>query len=190
MVESETTFGQTMVLDRTRDNFRATDPLAAVRKYQQHLPPRGRRLWMEHRNNRDYAQVVTGEIYNPAFYYFANWRFFGAAAGLRVLAILSVLCLLRDYRRLGRRVSLSPIEIAWAFDAALLQGVDTNSEVGDIVKQTGHTRIRYGVLKVGLISGDRKDGLPGGGEEGSADRLIFAETKKAVKPAHMQSVGA
>lgn len=145
---------------------------------------------MEHRNNRDYAQIATGEIYNPAFYYFADWRFLGAAAGLEVLAILSVLCLLRDFRRMGRRVSLSPIEIARAFDAPLLQDVDTNREVGDIVKETGNTRIQYGVLKDGLINGDRKDGSLGGGEEGSTDRLIFAETKKVAKPAHMQSFGA
>ena len=192
-VARETTFGQAMILDGSLESFQARDPLPAVIDIINNiLLYAGTVLGTEHNKstNSDWMAHVSGSLYDPLPYYFADWGYFGAAAGLEVLAILSVFCVLRDHRRLGRLVSLSPLEIARAFDAPLLQGVNTNNDVKDIIKQIGSTRIRYGVLKDGLIGGDRKDGSPSASDEGHSDRLVFAETQKVTPPAHMQTFGA
>lgn len=173
---SQSAFGQTMILNETYENFRAKDPMPAVIDRVNNILFYAGIIYGTDHNGTSAPAHVRGRLFNPTYYYIADWRFFGAAAGLEVLVMLAVLCLLRDYRRLGRRVSLSPIEIAMAFDAPLFQSVNTNSDVKDIVNQIGDTRVRYGVLKEGLIGGDRKDEPRSDGEEGQADRLVFAES--------------
>lgn len=48
---------------------------------------------------------------------------------------------------LGRPVSLNPLEIARAFGAPLLDGVDGNSRADDIEMQKGSLGVKYGAVE-------------------------------------------
>lgn len=62
-------------------------------------------------------------------------------------------------RHLGRSVSLSPVEVAKAFNAPLLVEVDSNAEVKKIVEQIGVTRVRYGAVSSSSTrAGGKHDG--------------------------------
>jgi len=66
------------------------------------------------------------------------------------LSALTVLPLLRGWWRLGRQVSLSPIEISRAFGAPeLLVGSASNSDVGELISNVGERGIRYGEVVSG-----------------------------------------
>jgi hypothetical protein len=46
------------------------------------------------------------------------------------------------------KVSLSPLEIAKAFKAKRLEGVDSNAEVRELLLQLGTRNIRYGLVGI------------------------------------------
>ncbi|KFA60442.1 hypothetical protein S40285_08272 [Stachybotrys chlorohalonatus IBT 40285] len=61
-------------------------------------------------------------------------------------AVVGVGATMRGFWHLGRRVSLSPIEVGKAFRAPLFAGVGSNMPARDIVEQAGDFRVQYGVL--------------------------------------------
>jgi hypothetical protein len=72
---------------------------------------------------------------------------FGWLAGGFALITIACLAILPTYWgwwRLGRAVSLSPLEIAKAFDAPLMHVLDSNVTSGDLVRAVGGKRVRYG----------------------------------------------
>lgn len=60
-----------------------------------------------------------------------------------VMTSLSILPTYWGWWRLGRPVSMSPLEIAKAFDAPLMREADPNGTVGDHLRTVGDTRVRY-----------------------------------------------
>lgn len=66
------------------------------------------------------------------------------AFGLIALACLAVLPTYWGWWRLGRAVSLSPLEIAKAFDVPLMQALDSNATTEDFIRAVGDKRVRYG----------------------------------------------
>ncbi|KAM0712536.1 hypothetical protein Q7P37_011633 [Cladosporium fusiforme] len=61
-----------------------------------------------------------------------------------IMASLSIMPTYWGWWRLGRPVSMSPLEIAKAFDAPLMQRADPNGTAGDHLRTVGDTRVRYG----------------------------------------------
>ena len=67
-----------------------------------------------------------------------------SAVLVSVLGIIFIIPTYRGFWELGRPLSLSPLEIAKAFDAPLLQGVPGNRNVNDMLDEIGATKVRYG----------------------------------------------
>jgi len=79
-----------------------------------------------------------------AVVYQSDYRFLGMALGLVGLSVLTVAPLLLGWWRLGRDVSLLPVEVARAFGAAELAGSGSNSTAGELMKEIGSKEVRYG----------------------------------------------
>ncbi|GME28206.1 uncharacterized protein K452DRAFT_252088 [Neofusicoccum parvum] len=106
--------------------------------------------------------------------YVSHPRFLAAAMVVMLVDAAAVLPLFVGWWRLGRRVSLSPLEVARAFRAPLLEGVEGGGEARDVVREVGGVRVRYGVLARG--SG-RRGGADGGvvgwgGEGGRREKMV------------------
>jgi hypothetical protein len=89
--------------------------------------------------------------------YFIKMRWYIIAASIQSFAILFAALLYWGWWQLGRHVSFSPIEIAKAFDAPLLQNVNTNSRAKDLLRDVGNLRIRYGASTPDTATSGRKE---------------------------------
>lgn len=85
------------------------------------------------------------------------------AAGVAVMTtcVVAVASTFRGWWKLGRQMSLSPIEIAKAFNAPLLvQGKATNCDLGGLLGFVGDRPVRYGEVRCtrGVSGGDGEEG--------------------------------
>ncbi|KAI4658130.1 uncharacterized protein J4E79_007111 [Alternaria viburni] len=76
----------------------------------------------------------------------SQYQFLAIAIGITLVATGCVCTVLAGWWHLGREVSLSPIEIAKAFNAPLLVESHPNAEVRGLLKECGEQRLRYGVV--------------------------------------------
>ena len=109
-------------------------------------------------------------------------------------ASLSVSMLLAGWRRLGRAVSLSPLEMAKAFDAPLLRAVGSNSTNDELARDLRSApRVRYGEVPAGeslLSESDHRREVKwasdGGDSEGSRRvgdaRLVIDVADRVATP--------
>lgn len=76
-------------------------------------------------------------------------------AGLCLLLanVVAVLPLYHGWWRLGRAVSMSPLETAKAFRSPLLARAGSNDELGALVSAVGETRVRYGAVPAAAARG-------------------------------------
>jgi hypothetical protein len=87
--------------------------------------------------------------YEPVIMYQSRYRYLFAATLISLLACCSVLPTFNGFWRLNRPFSLSPIEIAKAFDAPLLRlsGAGTSDlPVDKLVKRVGTTGVQYVII--------------------------------------------
>ena len=103
--------------------------------------------------------------------YHTDRLFLALATLASLLAILSVLMTFHGFWRIGRVVSMSPIETAKAFHAPLLRTGDSNAPAKDLVKQFGTKPVKYGI-----VSGTKSSAMSG---EGS----MYHASPKADAPA-------
>jgi hypothetical protein len=93
-------------------------------------------------------QIVHAIEQNSITVYQSHYTYLACALSVSLLSILSVAPIFWGWRRLGREVTLSPIEIAKAFDPAVLSSTYSNSTVKNLLKEIGDKRVRYGALDV------------------------------------------
>lgn len=82
-------------------------------------------------------------------------------------------------------VSFSPIEIAKAFDAPLLQGANTNAGAKGLVRDIGSMHVRYGAVKQDqalMTEDDSKHEIYASGTDEPCDRLVFGLADKTIRP--------
>ena len=96
--------------------------------------------------NETNAQQVSARATGSHTVYHTNYLFVALATLASVVPIIAVLLTFQGSQRLGREVSLSPIEVAKAFGAPLLRGANSNARVSALVKQVGHRPLKYGVV--------------------------------------------
>ncbi|KAK3994700.1 hypothetical protein QBC44DRAFT_285417 [Cladorrhinum sp. PSN332] len=101
---------------------------------------------------------LVGQTTETIAVYVANFGFLYGAVAVTVLAALSVIPLFYGFWKLGREVSLSPLETAKAFRPAQLEGVPSNSTVERLLKSlVGSRPIRYGVIIASSDDGEQQD---------------------------------
>jgi hypothetical protein len=104
------------------------------------------RLALQGNNTDVVAQSVLLTLRGTEVVYTSDFLFLGLALLLIGLASISVVPLLMYWWRLGRDVSLSPIEIARAFSAPELMDSGSNLDASRLVKEIGSREVRYGVV--------------------------------------------
>jgi hypothetical protein len=101
------------------------------------------------------TQAVAAVDVSPVAIFHSHYVFLALAVGVSVLTILAILPTLDRWWILGRKVSLSPLETARAFNAPLLRDVDSNSSVEQLARAVRHRPVQYGVVDVAM-----DDGIP------------------------------
>jgi hypothetical protein len=93
--------------------------------------------------NRTVQQQANVSMTFDETVYAVRYGWLMAAFTLVVLACLAILPTHRGWWLLGRPVSLSPLEIAKAFDAPLLRDADANGTSKELARAIGDVRVRY-----------------------------------------------
>jgi hypothetical protein len=73
----------------------------------------------------------------------SNYGYLAAALVVMLLALLAALFQLWGWWELGRKVSLSPLELARAFGAPVMELENEAAAVGGILKRAGKYEVRY-----------------------------------------------
>ncbi|KAK0674669.1 hypothetical protein QBC41DRAFT_378373 [Cercophora samala] len=92
--------------------------------------------------------VVEGDVRETIAVYVANFGFLYGAVAVTLLAALSVVPLYHGFWKLGREVSMSPLEVAKAFRPAQLEGVASNATAEGLLRGVGGRPVQYGVVEV------------------------------------------
>lgn len=95
--------------------------------------------------DRANSQKINATLVEPISIYTVKPLYGVAAIAVMLLNLSVIIPTFHGYWHLGRRTSLSPIEIAKAFNAELLSDVSGNMTIDQILAQQGRTKLRYGV---------------------------------------------
>jgi hypothetical protein len=88
-------------------------------------------------------QVFVAERRSRTLVFTSNYRYLGAALGGTVAALLAILILFWGWSELDWHVSLSPLEIARAFQAPVMQHAGQGHEIDDILRRTGQLQVIF-----------------------------------------------
>jgi hypothetical protein len=99
--------------------------------------------------NSSDTQTVIAQASGLHNTYHTNYTFAVLATAASLVAILSVLLTFNGFWHIGRKVSMSPIELAKAFNAPLLQNADSNAPVKTLLEQVGVKPVQYGMVRAG-----------------------------------------
>lgn len=89
--------------------------------------------------------------------YRSNYIYLGLALLMTLLGLGFVAPIFYGWWNLGRKVSLSPVETAKAFNAPLLRGFDSNGDADALLKDVGDRTVRYGEVATLGGSAVRRD---------------------------------
>lgn len=92
-------------------------------------------------------QTVQAKQIATVLVYFSRYSYLAAALAVMLLTTTSIIPTFYGWWHLGRPRTLSPIEIAKAFDAKLLKDAGSNATAEEIVTLLGSRRVQYGVSK-------------------------------------------
>lgn len=96
--------------------------------------------------------------------YNSHYEWLGGALGIMCLTILFIMPLNWGWWRLGRKVSLSPVETAKAFQAPLMAGADSNGDINVLLRSIGERKVKYGAVEGPQVqNGGEGLGKPGFG---------------------------
>lgn len=103
--------------------------------------------------NRTHVRTVPAQQSATHQVFESHYLFLGLALLVTLLAVVGVLLTFNGYWVLGRSVSMSPVEIAKAFNAPLLRSSngngDSNAEATALVEEIGKRSVRYGAVMLG-----------------------------------------
>jgi hypothetical protein len=105
--------------------------------------------------------------------YKTDFTLIGIASALNLLTIMAIIPIYRGWWELGRKFSLSPLEIARAFDAPLLRKAESNATWREIARKVGNRNVTYGEIARRASTG--QDG-------GETVELLFADAKDVRYP--------
>ncbi|OCL05145.1 hypothetical protein AOQ84DRAFT_391062 [Glonium stellatum] len=96
---------------------------------------------------QSWTQTVPFQGYNLLILYKTNSVYVGIAVLVSMVGVFAVLPLYDGWWELGRTASLSPLELARAFSAPLLEGMDGNAGAEYVVVERGALGVRYGAVE-------------------------------------------
>lgn len=110
--------------------------------------------------NRSYVQNITLQETHDEIVFASHLEFFAGAVGLMFATLVFVASNFYGWWQLGRNMTMSPIEIASAYNVPLLRGheVSANANVDMQLEKIGGRRVRYGEI-VDDTSGLQKGSL-------------------------------
>jgi hypothetical protein len=115
--------------------------------------------------------------------YRTNSLFAFIAVGISTAVSVLVALLLTGWRRCGRSFSMSPLEIAKAFDAPLLRQVGSNMPASQIAKNHGGSRLKYGEVKLKRRnSATNSDSEPFASQDADCETAPRAEDDGLIEP--------
>ncbi|RPA77419.1 hypothetical protein BJ508DRAFT_171406 [Ascobolus immersus RN42] len=109
------------------------------------------------------TNIFSARRSRPVQVYVSNYPFLGIALAVVLVAALVVLLTFIGYNKLGRSVSMSPIEVAKAFGAPLLESGGSNESIEGLLKlmeRRGMGEVQYGEV---LVGEERRLGFEGVG---------------------------
>jgi hypothetical protein len=123
----------------------------------------------------NWTQTVRFDGVDERVVFKTHWEFVAVGVAVTLLGWAAVLPLYYGWWRLGRNVTLSPLETAVAFDAPLLRGaVPSNASAEHIVHRVGGVKVRYGVEKMSANHQAAAAAADSSGEKGGQQlRLRF-----------------
>ncbi len=95
------------------------------------------------------SQSVVLEESRTVAVFRVNYAYAVGASCVVLLSALATAPLLSGWRRAGRDLSVSPLEVANAFDAPLLAGVPSGAPVGTVLRAVDGVEVRYGEPRAG-----------------------------------------
>ncbi|SPO01849.1 uncharacterized protein DNG_04522 [Cephalotrichum gorgonifer] len=91
-------------------------------------------------------QIVHGTQQEVVNKYALHFGYLSGSLACILIGALTVTGFFQGYWLLGRKVSMSPLEIATAFQAPLTTDADSNAKSSALLKQVGHQKAKYGAL--------------------------------------------
>ena len=101
--------------------------------------------------------VVTETANEPHFH--SDYLFLGLALLVTILPVLLVATVFHGFWHIGRKVTLSPIEVAKAFDAPGLRSTDSNATARALVGEIGERQVKYGGAAPGIYPGEASEDI-------------------------------
>ena len=132
--------------DPTADMIQTLDELAF--RTALNMPPNGDASPIRH---------FAAQQANTVLVFESHYEYLIAAYLVTFFSILIIAGTFDRWWILGRNFSLSPIEIAVAFEAPMLRDVDSNAPERMLVKQLGEKRVKYGEVVRHMESGGEQD---------------------------------
>ncbi|KAF7555271.1 hypothetical protein G7Z17_g2283 [Cylindrodendrum hubeiense] len=91
-------------------------------------------------------QSVEGTQLRTTTKYTLHTEYLAGTLAILVVGVIAVVWLFYGFWLLGRRVSMSPLEIAAAFQAPITAGADSNADATELASQVGKRPVKYGAL--------------------------------------------
>jgi hypothetical protein len=83
-----------------------------------------------------------------------QYRYLWGAIAVMLLSAVAIISILKGWWVLGRTTSLSPLEVAKAFNAPLLRSdQSSNASIDKLLREIGDRRVRYGEVRFRLEDG-------------------------------------
>lgn len=103
-------------------------------------------------NNQDaLKQSYNSTIYTESIHYKTNYGYLWGAVASTLFCVFCILPVYWGYWQLGRKVALSPFEIAHAFRSPMTAQAE-NGDIQQVIKTVGHREVQYGQI----VSGDAR----------------------------------
>ncbi|KAK2800690.1 hypothetical protein FQN50_008000 [Emmonsiellopsis sp. PD_5] len=121
------------------------------------------------KNRAKMNKTIVVEQTNKELVFQARYEYLGGALVVMLAALLAVSMTYYGWWQLGRKMSMSPIEMARVFNAPLLKGAPSNAKIRDLLAEVGKTRVRYGeMLKRDVGSARESNGGDSRGDVGAS----------------------
>ena len=88
-------------------------------------------------------QTIEAKQSTSTTFYHSDYRFLGIGLAVMATSLLAVWHILWGWWELDCSITLSPLEVAKAFRAPILQTREEFREDDDILRNTGHAKVRY-----------------------------------------------